>query len=129
MIYALLKITKENTGAIIAGLIIIGLAAWIVSYERTIADLEAERAKCKVELSDYKAAYQVLAAKAQEQNRAINQIKSETAQKLQAGAKAKAYAENRAIELKQQAQWLSEQLNKPSYGKTCGDALKEWRNG
>lgn len=73
-------------------------------------------------------AYADLGEKATACSDSVRALAAESEKKIAAGIAARAEAEKRASGLQQQAAWLSEQLSKPdNKGKTCSDALKEWR--
>lgn len=93
-----------------------------------VAELNGTIAEQRGLLAEWKSAYSVLGAKVIEQNKAISDLHAQSEKKKAAGIKALAEAKKRASNAQQQAAWLSQQLAKPSTGKTCGDALREWRN-
>lgn len=119
---------------LIAGAVLL-LAMWYAWHQFTGHYIDIGKAKMQPRIDELEAdkntlqnAYADLGTAATKCSDSVRALELASDKKKAASVAALAAVEIRASSAAQQAQWLAEQLAKPeAKGKTCGDALKEWR--
>lgn len=117
------------------GCLVLVLALWAAWHAFTGHYVDIGKAARQPEIDTLKAAntelasaYGILKGQLAAQNKAVNDLKAESDKRQASGAAALAVAVKNSVDLKNKADWLSNQLAKPdAKTKGCADALKEWR--